>query len=1397
LSIEIASHYCYRRVPAGKQRHHSELQPDNHMKSVEKCLLGLILVFLSAIFVSNARAANPIQVENANPGTTDWQITNYALNHEIEGYASLTSVNRGGQIQLFVNTADRNFTIEIFRTGWYGGMGGRRITSPVQLSGTAQPSCPTTDQATGLIECNWTNPYVLQVPNNAADPSDWASGVYLAKLTGASGKQSYIVFTVRDDSRPSSYLFQNSVNTYQAYNNWGGRSLYAYNSDFQARKVSFNRPYADSYGAGQFLFQYEYPTVRFLEREGYDLTYATDVDLHENPNLLASKNADLIIGHGEYWSWEMRTNAEAARDRGVSLGFFAANSCYWQVRFEPGTAGGAADRTMVGYKDFALMEDPDYTGGDPTKYHLVTTNWRAFPVNLPEDALIGVLYSNVVQTGDIVVFNSSNFVFNNTGLQNGSHLPGLMGVEVDSLGSNTPPGTVLLSHSPYQFQGSTLFSDMTVYTAASGATVFAAGTIIWDQGLDDFNGGPVSAAAQQMTRNLLARFVANQALVASPGGPYSGTVSQNIQFDGSGSTDSSGTITSYAWDFGDGGTGTGVTTSHAYSAVGIYTVSLTVTDNHGATNTAQTTATISNSSSVSLSSVSVNPTSVSGGTSSTGTVTLSGTAPTGGANVSLTSSNTTAAQVPASVTVAAGATTATFTVTTNSVSSVTNVTITGTYNSGAKTATLTVNPVSVSGQIAFVQQKTAIYSSAASVIATLSAAPHPASALVLFSANNNVNITGVSGGGVTWVRGSSSSSHSVVEIWYGLNSSGTGTAITVNYTNATGSGAVNVSEFSGVATTNALDVAPAPSNGVSTTPTSPTAATNNPNDLVLAAAADTSVGATTSGPTNSFIALTEASNSNKIIPAYRIVTASGSYSTTWTEPNGGWDSAIVALKAAGTSSGPSLSSVTLNPASVTGGTSSTGTVTLSGAAPTGGATVTLTSSNTTAAQVPASVTVAAGSTTTTFTATTSAVGSITTVTITGSYNSGTKTATLTVNPASSISLSSVTLSPTSVTGGSSSTGTVTLSGAAPTGGASVSLTSSNTTAAQVPISVNVAAGSTTATFTVTTSSVASVTSVTITGTYNSGSKSATLTVNPGASVSLSSVTLNPTSVTGGNSSTGTVTLSGAAPTGGATISLTSSNTAAVQVPASVTVATGSTTTTFTATTSSVTSVTAVSITGTYNSGTKTATLTVNPGSVSGPIAFVQQKTATYSTAARVVATLGIAPRPGSALVLFSANNNVNITGVSGGGVTWVRGASSGSHSVVEIWYGLNSSGSGRAITVNYTNATGSGGVNVSEFSGVVTTNARDVAATRTGSSATPTTPTITTTNSNDLIVAAVAVARVGATTGGPTNSFIALTEAANKNKIVPAYRIVAVTGSYSTGWTEPNDGWDAAILALK
>jgi hypothetical protein len=260
-----------------------------------------------------AALLNPIQVENARPGTTAWQLSDPAKSGEIEGYASATSVNRTGRISFFVSTADSSYTIEIFRMGWYGGLGGRRMTGAFRRTGVKQPA-PSADATTGLIECHWTDPFVFDIPSDPQDPADWASGVYVAKLTtGSTNRQRYIIFVVRDDNRGADYLFQSSATTYQAYNNWGGKSLYEPPNQ-AAYKVSFNRPHIEGYGAGHFFSTssarvpeargWEYNMVRWLEREGFDVSYCTNLDTHANSNLLLSPKAFLSVGHDEYWSWE-------------------------------------------------------------------------------------------------------------------------------------------------------------------------------------------------------------------------------------------------------------------------------------------------------------------------------------------------------------------------------------------------------------------------------------------------------------------------------------------------------------------------------------------------------------------------------------------------------------------------------------------------------------------------------------------------------------------------------------------------------------------------------------------------------------------------------------------------------------------------------------------------------------------------------------------------------------------------------------------------------------------------------------------------------------------------------------------------------------------------------------
>jgi hypothetical protein len=461
-------------------------------------------------------ALNPTVVENERPGSPDWEITTPALAGEIEGYASKTSVNRGESIALFVSTVDARYTLDVFRMGWYGGAGARRVAGPLSRPGIRQP-IPSPDASTGLLECDWREPYRL---TTADDHGPWPSGVYLARLTAsASGAQAYIVFVVRDDDRPAPVVFQSSVTTYAAYNNWGGRSLYAFNSaGAPARKVSLDRPYAmNPYGvpldgAGDFLRRWEYNTVRWLEREGYDVGYLTDVDTHERGEAVRRHRVFLSVGHDEYWSWAMREHVEAARDRGVALVFLGANTSFWQIRFEP-SHRGEPDRTIVAYKGAAATEDPYAASPDPPTARLATGRWREPPTSRPEADLVGVQYIADPVDGDMIVADATNWTFEGTGLSNGDALPGLLGYEVDAVSDASPPGLHVLAHSPFgRGAAEPGHSDMVIYQASSGALVFATGSMYWSWGLDDYNAPRlhsrrVSAAAQQVTRNVLARML--------------------------------------------------------------------------------------------------------------------------------------------------------------------------------------------------------------------------------------------------------------------------------------------------------------------------------------------------------------------------------------------------------------------------------------------------------------------------------------------------------------------------------------------------------------------------------------------------------------------------------------------------------------------------------------------------------------------------------------------------------------------------------------------------------------------------------------------------------------------------------------------------------------------------
>src|SRR5437879_230524 len=254
-------------------------------------LMGVCLCAAGVIGRPPAVAAqsNPIVIENQQPGTSQWRLSAKGTDAvgQIKGYASATSVNKGGNITFYVsvNPAAQNYTIDVYRIGWYQGLGGRLMQSIGPLIGVQQPTCPT-DATTGMIECQWAPAYTL------ATQTSWTSGIYLALLTNAQGLQNYIVFVVRDDSRVAALLYQQPVATYQAYNDYPfdsatGKSLYEFNSygantvtgSPNAVKVSFDRPYDDdgTGGAwGQSFFSWEINFVHCMEKSGYDGKYATD-----------------------------------------------------------------------------------------------------------------------------------------------------------------------------------------------------------------------------------------------------------------------------------------------------------------------------------------------------------------------------------------------------------------------------------------------------------------------------------------------------------------------------------------------------------------------------------------------------------------------------------------------------------------------------------------------------------------------------------------------------------------------------------------------------------------------------------------------------------------------------------------------------------------------------------------------------------------------------------------------------------------------------------------------------------------------------------------------------------------------------------------------------------------
>lgn len=441
---------------------------------------------LSLAPLTSAPRRDLIRDENARPGTTDWQLTYTRVDPKtrfrspiIEGYAGRASVRPGDELDLFVSTNPvSRFVIDLYRLGYYQGKGGRHLERLGPFTGSVQPTPPVGKDR--LRECRWEKCTTLKIPK------DWPSGVYLGKLSSLAHRyQSYLIFIVRDDRR-ADFLFQCSDNTWQAYNAWPDRySLY--HNDRKDNKVlvsgvrvSRDRPYGRyiqihdnplSQGSGEFLL-WEFPLAFWMESLGMDVTYCSNVDVHEDVKCLTRCKAMLSVGHDEYWSRQQYDHVTAAVKAGVSVAFLSANTCCFVTPLTPSSRKAP----------YRVLERAGRFGGvrEAEKGYMAD-----LPVEAPSEALLigAQTVTPFNGSGDWTCTRPDHWVFRGTGMKKGEPIPGLVGWEYHG-------GPAKIKGLEVVAEGETINGadkrgryTATVYPGPKGNVVFNAATIFWAQGL--------------------------------------------------------------------------------------------------------------------------------------------------------------------------------------------------------------------------------------------------------------------------------------------------------------------------------------------------------------------------------------------------------------------------------------------------------------------------------------------------------------------------------------------------------------------------------------------------------------------------------------------------------------------------------------------------------------------------------------------------------------------------------------------------------------------------------------------------------------------------------------------------------------------------------------------------
>lgn len=493
----------------------------NPLATVTWCLL------LLSFTVQAAEQPNAITAENAHPGSSDWQLTRVRVDGSkyrstwIEGYCSRQSVKAGESIDIKVSTnPPRPFTIEFFRTGYYGGKGARLMSKVGPLEGKTQPTPQPGDK--NLHECRWETSHTLKIPE------DWLSGVYLGRLTTIPAKenepywQSYVIFVVTDD-RPADVLFQVSDNTWQAYNQWPSTfSVYTDSKGNQGpwADVSFDRPYGReaqftsvvddplTIGAGEYL-PFEFPLAYWLEQQGYDVTYCCNSDLLTPERGLKCKTF-ISVGHDEYWDIRQFRSVSKMRDEGVSLMFLSGNSVCWVTPLRAGF-DGRPNRIMFRGGPY---------GGDRPIALTRAKDHGPFPVHGPDEGLLmGARNVEPVNGGgDWICTKPDHWIFAGTGMKSGDRIPGLIGWEYHGDPAEIRSLEVVGTGTAWVGGETPQKWTATVYDGPKGNIVFNASSIFWSQGLSDPPGhvlpwshwsrphGP-DERVQKITANVLQRAI--------------------------------------------------------------------------------------------------------------------------------------------------------------------------------------------------------------------------------------------------------------------------------------------------------------------------------------------------------------------------------------------------------------------------------------------------------------------------------------------------------------------------------------------------------------------------------------------------------------------------------------------------------------------------------------------------------------------------------------------------------------------------------------------------------------------------------------------------------------------------------------------------------------------------